>query len=499
MSGTVFVALSEAFSADSSGRLLLLVEPDDGTVKRRLEVNAVFPGNMYVAAQDIVAWGSDRLVKVNTSTNVFPTALSTLPAGSYRMQAVLSRDNRYNHDQGGPGDLFSVVERVEFPLGQSVTLTLADQIPESMKWDSSSECESDNARRASVQPHLQEFKLQSNFLKSFWDHSVALRAWVLLPDDYREDARKTWPTVYVNGVFGATHKSNFDLANYVYQAGISNDYPMIWVFLDYSTPNGPTLYADSANNGPWGSALTEELIPALEQHYRMDARSSGRLLTGHSSGGWASVWLQVRYPKVFGGAWATAPDSLDFRAFLNTNLYEFGANLYQDEKGILRGIARDRNRIITTTRDSARLESLLSPDGGIFRHWECVFSPRGPDGTPLEMFDRADGRVHREVVSYWRDNYDISRFISKHWEDLQEHLDGKLHIFVGTVDDHYLEKSVYKLREVLRELDAQAHFVFLEGRTHNDLYAKDGDQLALLRDMARGMYDVARHGRGEEQ
>ena len=79
-------------------------------------------------------------------------------------------------------------------------------------------------------------------------------------------------------------------------------------------------FADSVNNGPWGLALVTEVIPALEARYRMDARPSGRFLTGHSSGGWFALWAIVRYPALFGGSWPTSPDPVDFRNFLGVDL-----------------------------------------------------------------------------------------------------------------------------------------------------------------------------------
>ena len=64
---------------------------------------------------------------------------------------------------------------------------------------------------------------------------------------------------------------------------------MINVYLDGScVPWGITEFADSANDGPWGRALTREFIPYLESKFRMDAVPSGRFLTGHSSGGWST-------------------------------------------------------------------------------------------------------------------------------------------------------------------------------------------------------------------
>lgn len=208
-------------------------------------------------------------------------------------------------------------------------------------------------------------------------------------------------------------------------------------------------------------------------------------LFGHSSGGWATVWLQVNHPKKFGGAWATAPDALDFRAFLNTNLY-------RDDAGRPRAVARNGSETITTIEDSVRLEMVLGSTGGLFRHWEWVFSPRGIDGSPLVMFNRTSGNVNPSVAQYWHDNYDIAYLVSRDWSSLKQDLNGKLHIFVGTQDDHYLDRSVYRLRDVMTGLGADATFVFRQGRTHNDLFEKGDDPLGLFREIAQQMYAESR-------
>ena len=82
-----------------------------------------------------------------------------------------------------------------------------------------------------------------------------------------------------------------------------------------------------------GGALTTEFIPYLEKKYHMDARRTGRLLNGHSSGGWASLQLEVNYPDVFGGTWSTSPDPSDFHDFTGPDLYAANANMFHRADG----------------------------------------------------------------------------------------------------------------------------------------------------------------------
>src|SRR4029079_3629585 len=133
---------------------------------------------------------------------------------------------------------------------------------------------------------------------------------------------------------------------------------MIWVCLDESSATGTHEFADSANNGPWGEALTTELIPSLEAHYRMDARAGGRFLTGHSSGGWATLWLQTRYPAVFGGTWSTSPDPSDFHDFPGADIYRPDANAFVDAQGRPIPLVRMDGKDIATIQEFVGIEDV---------------------------------------------------------------------------------------------------------------------------------------------
>jgi hypothetical protein len=268
--------------------------------------------------------------------------------------------------------------------------------------------------------------------------------------------------------------------------------PMIWVFLDESCPTGTHEFADSVNNGPWGTALTTELIPYLESHYRMDSRASGRFLTGHSSGGWATLWLQVRYPKIFGGTWSASPVPSDFRDFGGPDLYAPDANVYYKPDGTPWSLVRIGGKVVATRRQLAQLERVLGPYGDQMSSFEWVFSPRGADGRPQQMFDRGTGKVNPEVVRYWRDHYDIAYRIETQWPQLKPDLDGKIHVIVGTADTFYLDGPAHKLKAVLEDVGARAEVQFLPGKTHSNLYAKGKDQDWLRPQIAWAMYHVAR-------
>jgi hypothetical protein len=226
----------------------------------------------------------------------------------------------------------------------------------------------------------------------------------------------------------------------------------------------------------------------------MDAKASGRFLNGHSSGGWATLWLQTRYPAVFGGTWSTSPDPSDFHDFTGVDLYAPGANMYRRTDGSLVPIVRDHAKVVAEMQDFAQVETVEGPYGGQMSSFDWVFSPRGPGGRPEPMFDRVTGEVDPAVVAYWRDNYDIAFRTARDWPRVGPELDGKIHLIVGTADTFYLDGAAHRLQAVLDGLGAKSDFRFLPDRTHFDLYQMGDDRRGLLKQIAWEMYAVARPG-----
>src|SRR3546814_9894480 len=121
---------------------------------------------------------------------------------------------------------------------------------------------------------------------------------------------------------------------------------------------------------------------------------SGRFLNGHSSGGWSTLWLQVAYPKVFGGTWPTAPDASDFHDFTNIDIYAPNANAYAGADGKPLPLIRDKGEVIATLTEFAQLEAALGAYGGQFASFDWVFSPLCTIGRPRPLVDRARSAEH---------------------------------------------------------------------------------------------------------
>jgi S-formylglutathione hydrolase FrmB len=245
--------------------------------------------------------------------------------------------------------------------------------------------------------------------------------------------------------------------------------PMIHVFLDPSCPGGHHAFADSVNNGPWGRALTTEFIAHLEKKFDLVAKPQARFLTGHSSGGWSSLWLQITYPDFFGGTWSTAPDPVDLRNYTGINVTPGSKdNAYREPDGSPKQLVRGKGKWLASFEDFARQEEVIGEYGGQFASFEWVWSPRGPDGRPLQLFNRATGVLNPAVLDAWQ-RYDIRRILETNWETLAPKLEGKLNLFCGSEDQFRLNESFELLRAFLKTKGSTAVCELIEGRSHSDL------------------------------
>ncbi|NJC37015.1 hypothetical protein GGR60_001550 [Xanthomonas arboricola] len=503
------VTLDGASDQPVSGRLLVFAtlakdaqaaakDGKDGKAGKveEVDVSPFRPTAVAVAAQEVTALAPGASVEIDLDNIAFPSGFSALPAGEYLFQAVLDPDHSYGYSGRDGGDLLSEVTAVTPGKGKPLpTLKLSRQVPVSDDpWQVSPRAP--QAIRDAIPEarlHSADASLVSPALSAFWGRPVSLRARVLTPPGYDAKAATRYPTVYVTHGFGGNYNRFAGSIAAAWSAMAAKQMPpMIWVFLDQSTPTGTHEFADSVNNGPWGTALTEELIPALERQYKMDGNARGRFLNGHSSGGWATLWLQTRYPKLFGGTWSTSPDSSDFHDFTGPDLYAPNANVYRRPDGSQFPLIRDQGKVVADLETFARLERVLGPYGGQLTSFEWVFSPRGPDGRPLPMFDRDTGKVDPAVVAYWRTHYDIAARVAAQWPTLKPDLDGKIHLIVGTADTFYLDGAARKFQAVLDGLGAKSDFRYLEGRSHFDLYKEGEDSNALMKKIAWEMYAVAR-------
>jgi S-formylglutathione hydrolase FrmB len=242
---------------------------------------------------------------------------------------------------------------------------------------------------------------------------------------------------------------------------------LIRVVLDPDCGTGHHVFADSATNGPRGKALVEEFIPYLEKTFSLVADPPARLLNGHSSGGWSSLWLQVTYPDFFGGTWSTSPDPVDFRDFQRIDIYAPGENMYRDRKGDRRPIARMGGQATIFYDSFSRMEEVIG-HGGQLGSFEAVFSPVGTDGNPRKLWNRASGAIDPEVAKAW-ETYDIRLVLERGWPTLGPKLAGKIHVITGSLDTFYLEGAAQLLKVSLDALKSDAVVEIVPERDHSTI------------------------------
>ncbi|MFO1021356.1 MAG: alpha/beta hydrolase-fold protein [Planctomycetales bacterium] len=318
-------------------------------------------------------------------------------------------------------------------------------------------------------PQVKIFSHKSELLSRFFQRDFLLKAAVHLPRSYAHSPDRKYPVVYDTEGFGADHLSESPIGTLIDQRTEPTEF--IRVMLNPKCPLGHSTFADSANNGPFATALVTEFIPALEREFRMVAAPHARFLTGHSSGGWSSLWLQVSFPQFFGGVWSYSPDPVDFRDFQQINLYAPDANMFFDARGDRRPIARENGIPVLWYQDFSRMEEVYG-HGSQLHSFEAVFSPRLPTGMPAPLWDRKTGRVDHAVAEAWK-KYDIHLKLVDNWPTLKPHLAGKLHIFVGENDSFYLEGAVKLLKTSLQELGSDAVVEIFPGLDHDSILSQD--------------------------
>ncbi len=429
------------------GRLLVVLDPRKEPEPWR-SIGTTGLAAPPVLGRDVTGLGPGTAAVVDQSAILFPLAhLALLPRGEYRVQAILdvSRDLKL---VDSPGNLYSepVPVHLDPARGGTVRLTLTRKFAE-----------------PGLPPeteHLRWVKIRSDCLSRFHGRPIYLRAGVLLPPGHDRDTDRRYPLRVHIGGYGTRFTVLADCLredSEFRREWLAKDSPrMILLHLDGAGPYGDPYQVDSANNGPYGEAVTRELIPYVEKRFRGIGEGYARVLDGASTGGWVSLALQIFYPDFFQGAWSHAPDPVDFRAYELINIYE-DENAYVNANGFERPAAREVNGDVRyTVRHECLRERVLGRgdrwelSGKDWCAWNAVFGPRGTDGRPRPLWDGVTGKIDRDVIEHWR-KYDLRRVLKKDWAALAPRLRGKLHVWVGEADDYFLNNAVHLLDDFFRQ------------------------------------------------
>lgn len=306
-------------------------------------------------------------------------------------------------------------------------------------------------------PSVKRIKLRSAILTKWWGQPISLGAVVLLPKDYDLHPEARYPVVYDQGHFSlrapAVGSSPYWMAD-----GTPR---VIIVTLQHPSPYYDDSYGvNSENNGPYGDAIMQELIPAVETRFRVLREPWARLLTGGSTGGWISLAHQVLYPDFYGGTWSLCPDGVDFRYHQIVNVYS-DSNAYWLDRGwmkIDRPTQRRPDGNITAMMKDENWFELVSGDhsrsGGQWDIWEATYGPVGADGYPKPIWDKRTGVIDRSVAEYWKQHYDLRNILETNWATLGPKLADKINVYVGDADSYYLNMGVHLLENFLGKTTA---------------------------------------------
>ena len=487
------VSFPPEFSAQPlDGRVLLMISAlDEG--EPRFQINDGADAQMIFGI-DVDGLAPGEPAVIDADVFGYPvTSLADIPAGIYTVQALLHKYETFNRSDGhtvklpmdrgegqhwnqAPGNLYSTPEKLRIDPRDNgvIQLVLNNEIPPiSPPVDTK---------------YIKHIKIQSRLLSEFWGRPMYLGACILLPEGFDEHSEAHYPLIINHGHFPytfsgfsetppdpgmqPTYSARFDWMGYnITQAESAYNFYKYWTapetprmiiaVIQHANPYYDDSYAvNSANLGPYGDAITYELIPEIERRFRGLGGGWSRFLYGGSTGGWEALGVQVLYPDEYNGCFAACPDPIDFRAYTVVNLYEDQNAYYLDEQWKRTPRPGHRNwlgHISCTLEQSNHRELVLgthSRSGDQWDIWEAVYSPCGDDGYPKRIWDKLTGEIDHEVAAYWRENYDLSYIMRRDWATLGPKLEGKIHIYCGDMDNYYLNNAVYLTEEFLESTTA---------------------------------------------
>lgn len=462
------------------GRLLLIVS-NDPAQEPRFQINDSAK-TQQIFGTDVDQWSRDRAQVIDSTVLGYPRdSLRDIPAGKYRVQALLHRYETFQRnghtiklpmDRGegqqwsrAPGNLYSKPVEITWDPASStdIALTLDQVIPEIVPPKDTK--------------YVKHERIQSKLLTKFWGRPMYLGAHVLLPEGFDTHPKARYPLIINHGHFPADfdsiretppdpdlvpdfserfqwkgyNRTQQEEAHRFYKLWTGPNFPRALIIeIQHANPFYDDSYAvDSANLGPYGAAIQTELIPYLEKKYRALGTGWSRFVYGGSTGGWEAMAVQTFYPDFYNGAYIACPDPIDFRAYTTIDIYK-DTNAYFVEsfwkKTPRPGFRNGLGHTVTTVEENVRREFVLGTkgrSGDQWDIWQAVYSPVGPDGYPADIWNKQTGAIDHKVAEYWRQNYDLMDILRRNWESgLGEKLRGKLHIYVGTMDNYFLDGAV---------------------------------------------------------
>ena len=469
------------------GRVLLMLAKSDESEPRFQITYQNHTGLIY--GMDALGKKPKGGVVIDGTVFGYPIeSLDNIPAGEYWVQGLLHTYETFNLKTGhtvklpmdngegqkwnrSPGNLYSTPKKIflDPDKKKSVKITLDHVIPP-------------------IEPpedtkYIKHIQMQSKLLTEFWGRPMYLGAHVLLPEGFDEHPEAQYPLMIFHGHyphdFGGfrteppdpdlepKYSARFDWEGYnktvqeydyqFYQDWIGEDFPRVLVIkIQHQNPYYDDSYAvNSANIGPYGDAITYELIPYIEEKFRGIGEGWARFLYGGSTGGWEALAAQMFYPDEYNGCFAACPDPIDFRAYCLVNIYEDKNAYFKGGpfKKVETPAHRDYLGEVNATMEQMNHVELAigshSRSGDQWDIWQAVYSPMASDGYPKPIWDKKSGKIDKEVADYWKENYDLRYVLERDWAKIGPKLEGKIHVYCGDMDNYYLNNAVYLMEEFL--------------------------------------------------
>lgn len=472
------------------GRLLLLFS-NNNAAEPRFQISDAL-STQIILGKNVDQWAIGSTQSIAQEAYGFPKErLSDIPAGDYYVQVLLHKYETFHLKNGkvvklpmdrgegqhwnlAPGNIYSKPIKIHFdPKNTEVVQLTIDQIIPPIIEPTDSK-------------YIKHIKIQSKLLTEFWGRPMYLGAHILLPEGFDTHPNVKYPLAIYHGHFPSDisgfsttppnpnlipdTSARFNITGYnkiqeeeayqFYKQWTGSSFPRVLAIeIQHATPYYDDSYAvNSANMGPYGDAITYELIPEIEKQFRGIGQGWARFTYGGSTGGWEALAVQVFYPNEYNGAYAACPDPIDFNHYTTINIYK-DENAYY-AKSDFKDLARPSHRnylghVSSTIKETNQRELALgthSRSGDQYDVWEAVFSPMGEDGYPKRIFDKHSGTIDKSVAAYWKENYDLVHIIKRDWPKIGEQLKGKIHLYVGDMDNYYLNNAVYTAEDMLKQL-----------------------------------------------
>ena len=485
---TVAVSFSQDLNMDDlDGRLLLMFAKNDKT-EPRFQINDGLKSQLIFGV-NVESMSAAEQINFDNDVFGFPIqSLSDLKEGDYYVQALLNVYETFDLASGhtvklpmdngegqqwnkSPGNIYSKPFKITVGKNgiEDLAIVMDQVIPE--------------IKAAEDTKWIKHIRIKSEKLSTFWGRDMYLGAHVLLPKGFEEHPEAKYPLMIFHGHFPSDfggfrtvppdenmkseYSERFKVEGYnilqqqeaydFYKRWNEPDFPRFLIIeIQHPTPYYDDSYAvNSANQGPYGDAITHELIPYIEKTFRGMGEGWSRFLYGGSTGGWEALAVQVKYPDEYNGCFAACPDPVDFRSYCLTNIYEDKNAYYYKSDFLKTEVPSHRDylgQVFSTVKQSNHLELVLgdkSRSGQQWDIWEATYSPMGNDGYPLRLWDKYSGEIDHTVADYWKENYDLRYIMERDWDKLGPKLKGKIHIYCGDMDNYYLNNAVYLMEDFL--------------------------------------------------